>query len=131
MTCFRIARRKYADLSGDGARVYGGRCNRPGVPAVYASQSIALAVLEVLVHLDKSEMPLDYVVMAIRFPGRSVTRLRSPVLGAGDRPVLRVPSVVIPREYNYVLFPGVAGFEAAIEWIETLDFDRRLLGMAE
>lgn len=125
MTCFRVVRRKYADLSGEGTRIYGGRCDRPRL------NRFALAVLEVLVHLDKSEMPLDYVLMAVRFSGRSLMRLQSPVLAAGDRPVRRVPSVVIPREYNYVLFPEAEGFEAAIEWIDPLDFDRRLLGIAE
>ncbi len=72
--CFRVVRREYADLSGEGARLYGGRFNPPGIPAVYASQSIALAVLEILVHVDKSEVPNDYVVMAIRLAGRRVSR---------------------------------------------------------
>ncbi len=34
--------------------LYGGRFNPPGIPAVYTSQSIALALLEVLVHIDKA-----------------------------------------------------------------------------
>ena len=58
MISFRVVRRKYADLKGYGARLYGGRFNPPGIPAVYSSQSIALALLEVLVHLDKAEVPL-------------------------------------------------------------------------
>jgi len=41
--------------------------NPVGIAAVYASDSIALAVLEVLVHLDRSELPSDYVVIAIGF----------------------------------------------------------------
>ena len=54
MTCYRVVRRKYANLSGEGAMLYGGRFNPPGIPAVYTSQSIALALLEVLVHIDKA-----------------------------------------------------------------------------
>ena len=54
MTRYRVVRRKYADLSGEGARLYGGRFNPPGIPAVYSSQNIALALLEILVHVDKS-----------------------------------------------------------------------------
>jgi RES domain-containing protein len=69
MTCYRVVRRKYANLAGEGAGLYGGRFNPPGIPAVYTSQSIALALLEVLVHLDKIEVPPDYVVMAIRIAG--------------------------------------------------------------
>jgi RES domain-containing protein len=137
--CYRVARRQYAGLSGEGARLYGGRFNPPGISAVYTSQSIALAVLEILVHVDKSEVPNDYVVMAIRFAGRrvsrrmgtrlsgmknfSVDRFRTSFYGS---PVLRVPSVIVPREYNFVLFPEGDGFDATIEWTEPLNFDSRL-----
>jgi RES domain-containing protein len=144
MICYRVVRRKYDDLSGQGARLFGGRFNPPGIPAVYSSQSIALALLEVLVHLDKSEVPEDYIVMAIRFPSQTVSRPRSANLShAGqlkpehfratfyDRPVLRVPSVIIPREYNYVLLPEADEFRASVEWTEPLDFDRRLLAATE
>jgi hypothetical protein len=113
MICYRVVRRKYADLSGEGARLYGGRFNPPGIPAVYSSQSIALALLEVLVHIDKSEMPTDYIVVAVRFSAQSLSRARSAKLaGAGqvtpahfkaafyNRPILRVPWAIVPREYN-------------------------------
>ena len=59
-------------MSGQGARQVGGRFNPVGIAAVYASESIALAVLEVLVHLERSEVPSDYVVIAIAFDGRKV-----------------------------------------------------------
>lgn len=143
MICYRVVRRKYADLRGDGARLYGGRFNLPGVPAVYTSQSIALALLEVLVHIDKSEVPRDYVVMAIQLEGRQVYRLRSgtPEIRqfASDRfkdsqyyrPILRVQSVIVPREYNYVLFPEANGFEANTVWIEDLNFDARLFALMQ
>ena len=138
MTTYRVVRRPFADLTGEGARRYGGRFNPPGIPAVYTSQSIALAVLEILVRVDKSEVPADYVVMAIRFPGRKVHRRRASLTKAGKlpqdqfktifyrSPILRVPSVIVPREYNFVLLPEAHGFAATVEWIEPLDFDRRL-----
>ncbi len=143
MTCYRVVRRKYADLTGQGARLYGGRFNPPGIPAVYSSQNIALALLEILVHVDKSEVPSDYIVMAIRFAGRSMSRRRSTDLpGIGHltairfrtsayyRPILRVPSVIVPREYNYVLFREADGFDAIIAWTEPLNFDSRLFSFA-
>jgi hypothetical protein len=40
-----------------------------------------------------------------------------------------VPSVIVPREYNFVLLPEAVGFEAKIEWIESLSFDRRLFSI--
>jgi hypothetical protein len=92
-----------------------------------------------LVHVDKSEVPNDYVVMAIRLSGRRVSRPRGTSLAGVNHftfdpfrrsfyrcPVLRVPSVIVPREYNFVLLPEGDGFDAAIEWIEPLNFDRRL-----
>jgi RES domain-containing protein len=48
----RICRRPFADLSGEGARLCGGRWNSPGHAVVYAAEAAALAVLEVRVHLD-------------------------------------------------------------------------------
>lgn len=135
-----MVRRKYANLSGEGAKLNGGRFNPPGIRAIYTSQSIALALLEVLVHIDKAEAPIDYVVMAVHFAGRSASRPHSakvaklsqltPMGFRGafhNRPILRVPSDIIPREFNYVLFPEAAGFRASLDWIEPLDFDSRLV----
>ena len=138
MISYRVVRRPYAGLTGEGARQYGGRFNPPGIPAVYTSLSIALALLEVLVHIDKSEVPADYVVMAIRFSGRRVLRQSVRLREANKLPfdefraafygwpVLRVPSVIVPREYNFVLLPEADSFAAMVEWIEPLNFDRRL-----
>jgi RES domain-containing protein len=122
--------------------LYGGRFNPPGIPAVYTSQSIALAVLEILVHVDKSEVPNDFLVMAIRFAGRRVSRPPGTLLTGANQftavrfkaslyncPVLRVASVIVPREYNFVLLPEVDGFVAAIESIEPLNSDTRLFGI--
>ena len=144
MTTYRVVRRQYANLSGDGARRYGGRFNPPGIPAIYTSQSIALALLEILVHIDKTEVPGDYVVMAIRFNGRSVARRAGPdsanikqltipqfIDSFYQRPVLRVPSVIVPQEYNFILFPEATGFEANVESIDLLNFDRRLFSKIE
>lgn len=144
MISYRVVRRPYAGLSGEGARRYGGRFNPPGIPAVYTSQSIALAVLEILVHIDKSEVPSDYVVMAVRFSGRQVQRRSVANLAGANHftiarfktafyrcPVLRVPSVIVPREYNFVLLPEARRFVATVEWTEPLHFDRRLFSMLQ
>ncbi|HEV2689205.1 MAG TPA: hypothetical protein VGV35_11645, partial [Bryobacteraceae bacterium] len=44
-------------------------------------------------------------------------------------PVLRVPSVIVPREYNFVLLPEADGFDATVEWSEPLSFDSRLFSL--
>ena len=63
----RVCRRPFADLSGEGARLYGGRWNSPGRPLVCAAETAALPVLEVRVHLDLDwdVLPDDDVPMAI------------------------------------------------------------------
>ena len=50
-------------LAGDyiGAMVTGGRWNPIGTPMLYAAEHLSLACLEVLVHLDKGQLPRDYV----------------------------------------------------------------------
>lgn len=53
MLLYRIAEEQFArDLSGAGARLYGGRWNPKGVPMLYTAESVALAALEVLVRLS-------------------------------------------------------------------------------
>jgi hypothetical protein len=96
-------------------------------------------VLEVLVHVEKYEVPADYVVMAIRFPRCDMLQEPSAKLIGANQfsptqfrerfyrwAVLRVPSVIVPREHNFVLLPESTRFEAIVEWTEPLNFDRRL-----
>ena len=45
------------------------------------------------------------------------------------RRVLRVPSVIIPRDYNYVLLPAAVRFTAKILWVEPFRFDQRFFAI--
>ena len=66
MLVYRITWQKYAnDLSGYGAKRYGGRWNSIGVPLLYTSSSVSLAVLENLVHLQKHLLPKDIVLITL------------------------------------------------------------------
>ncbi|MBM2839324.1 MAG: family phosphorylase, partial [Deltaproteobacteria bacterium] len=66
MDLFRIAKTKYInDLSGNGARVYGGRWNEKGVAVIYTSESRALAALEFLVHTPMALAPKDLSMLTI------------------------------------------------------------------
>ncbi len=122
---WRLVRKQWADLSGDGARLAGGRWNSPGKAVVYLSEDAALPVLEALVHLDlqQDSIPDDYVLMRIDLtllesdgPGSWLEvgpedLTRPPESRAfGDRwieegrtPVLRVPSIVVPESLNLIL----------------------------
>jgi RES domain-containing protein len=123
---YRITRAPYADLTGEGARLAGGRWNRAGRAAVYASESRALAILESLVHVQPHRLPPDLVLLRVAIPERvhreswSLADLpdgwreigAEAALDRGDAwlrqasaAVLRVPSVLVPEEYNVVLNP--------------------------
>jgi RES domain-containing protein len=57
MLLHRITDPQFADdLSGEGARLYGGRWNPKGIPLIYTAESVALAALEVLVRLTTSKL---------------------------------------------------------------------------
>jgi RES domain-containing protein len=128
VTAWRITKRKHAKtaFSGGGARKYGGRWNSPGVPLVYTAQNQALAVLEMLVHLENTELLAKYVLIGVEIAEsfiHELDRSRLPrnwrddpapeSLGAiGDEwarshasAALRVPSTLVPSEDNLLLNP--------------------------
>ena len=70
MRVWRIARERYDPLSGEGARLYGGRWNSPGRPVVYAAGHSALAVLEALVWTDPEDVPDDLRLFELEIAGR-------------------------------------------------------------
>ncbi len=99
MIGYRVVRGRYADLSGEGARLHGGRFNPAGIPAVYVAQSISLEILEVLVHLDRVEVPDDFVTMAVRFSDKGPAhRARA------NRPALSPPTNFARHSVNVPSF---------------------------
>ena len=138
MDAWRLCRRRYANLSGDGARLFGGRWNSAGRPLVYLAEHPALAALEVRVHLDLpfELLPVDFVLM--RVVVASVPETQSAVdevsialgnawLSEARSAALLVPSVLVPHAWNILLNPSHpdAG-RAAIGEIEAFSFDPRL-----
>ncbi len=128
VTAWRIAKRRHAKraFSGEGARLYGGRWNSPGVAMVYTAQSKSLAALEMVVHLDSSELLEKYVVFEVGIDESLITRvdlsqlprnwrvdpppLKVRQIGeawatARTSAVLQVPSATVPAEYNFLLNP--------------------------
>lgn len=138
MILWRIAKAAYGDLSGEGARLHGGRWNSAGRAVVYLAEHPALALLEVLVHLDLTPelLPDDYVLMEVEAPDGAIPAAPAhrPMREAGDlwlqaakAAFLRVPSALVPRSHNWLLNP--AHEDAAhvrIKGTEPLAFDPRL-----
>ena len=60
--------KRIKDLSGEGARLYGGRWNLKGTPVLYTSDSTALATLETLVHSPLNLMPKNISIVTISLP---------------------------------------------------------------
>jgi RES domain-containing protein len=129
MLIWRICKARFVDeaFSGMGARRFGGRWNTPGVPMVYASSSLALAAIELFVHLEPSQTPDDLVYISATLPeGEPARTLQSADLPAawwtdsaaaairdlGDAWInshsslaLLVPSVPIRAEWNVLVNP--------------------------
>jgi len=149
MKIYRIVRSEYkTDLTGQGAFLYGGRWNSKGQYAVYAAEHISLAVLEIVVNYDRTQTPLlpSFHLVEIQVPDLSIIEIEQSFLkkkwGAdmeysqyiGDQflqsksdLVLKVPSVVIPEESNFLLNPIHPDFKKIrIENTREYDLDNRL-----
>ena len=139
MQAWRLCRAAYADLSGQGARLAGGRWNSPGRPVVYLADHPALCVLEVRVHLDLPPdlLPADYTLLRVDFGDLTAHELKPPLddaralgnawLAGKASPLLRVPSFLVPRCWNLLLNPAhPAAASARIAETIPYQFDGRL-----
>src|ERR1035437_155333 len=68
MRIWRICRDPYIASPAEGPRRFGGRWNSRGVPMVYASTSLALAAIELFVHLEPGQAPGDLVFFSAELP---------------------------------------------------------------
>lgn len=131
-TAWRLTKTRYLAMAweGEGARRTGGRWNSVGTAVVYASGTLSLALVETLVHLPSGILPaysaqradFDDSVVAIledadlppdwrRDPPPAASRAIGDAWAvAGRSAALRVPSVVVPMEFNYLLNPGHRDF---------------------
>jgi RES domain-containing protein len=146
---WRIVKSQHAAsaFSGDGARLFGGRWTSLGIAAVYTSESAALATLEVLVHTRRMSRLQSYVAIRCEFDEKLVTDAsdlpenwrESPAppelqeigddwVRSARSAVLRVPSVIVPGENNYLLNPAHPKFKKiAIGKPERFVLDTRLV----
>ena len=150
MFVYRIAKKKYIrDLSGIGARLYGGRWNRKGIGIVYTSESRALALVEFLVNIPFSMLPSKLCIATVEINDK----IRPVEITLGDLPknwrifpaseelaeigskwavsskslALRVPSAVVPHEFNILLNPSHQEMKnVTIANVEGLEMDKRL-----
>ncbi len=137
-----------AAFDGEGARLYGGRWNSVGVPMVYASEHQSLAALEIRIHIDRTAKRQLYKCFAFQFdeqlmdvfrvgglpkdwmqepPPPSLQQLGDNWANSRASVILAVPSVIIPKELNYLINPKHPDF-ARLKIGKPADFafDQRL-----
>lgn len=151
ISAWRITKQKHAKtaFTGEGAKLYGGRWNSPGRPVVYVAQSRALALAEILVHLESAQILSSYVLFEAQIDESHIAvvdldalpknwknepapaRLQSigdEWLASATSVALRVPSAIIVGEFNYLLNPLHRDFSRIeICGPEKFLIDRRLI----
>lgn len=150
MIVFRLVREKFSStLSGRGAALRGARWNSIGVELIYTAGNRSLAMAEVAVHLTLASLPSDYLMMAIWIPDDlkvidlsindlpdnwnafphplSTQRIGNAFVMDAKYAVLKIPSVVTPGDFNYLINPKHPDFHCiTVESLERFPFDRRL-----
>lgn len=149
MVVFRIARNLYIrDLSGTGAKRYGGRWNAKGTAVLYTSRHRSLAILELLVNASIQTLPSDLSILKLEIPDlknssdispsdlpdnwRStpapfhLSHIGSEWITSGSSLTLTVPSVIVPEEQNLLINPNHPDFnQVKVESISSFNVDSR------
>lgn len=150
MKLYRVCSFKYLhDLSGAGARINGGRWNSVGKAALYTSENKSLAILEVLANTPLAILRADFSILTLEITGSfstdeyalkdlpagwdtypvpiSITRMGDRWLTSGKTLLLKVPSVIVPSEYNVIINPTHHDFnKIKITATEKLVIDKRI-----
>jgi RES domain-containing protein len=151
MFLYRISKSaQIRDLTGAGAKLYGGRWNHRGVPLIYTSESRSLATVEYLVHLSLPQAPSDLSLATLEVPDDIVPEELNPSSlpkNWRDSPapvelanlgtkwarsktslLLRVPSAVVEHEYNILINPANdAMSRVKLVKVELYKLDERLV----
>lgn len=150
MEVFRICKTRYSNkLYSSGAA---NRWNAKGQQVIYTGSSRSLSTLELVVHKGSIEPTMNYKVMVISISdedylikqifiknlpsgwrtlaGYSILqKIGSEWYNKQETLVLKVPSVIITHEYNYVINTEHADFKKKIKLVRSEDYfwDSRLL----
>ena len=148
---WRLVKEKFSSkaFDGEGARRAGGRWNHQGTVVVYVSESLALAALESFIHLGGAGRCISHVAIQVQIredieideispeslpsnwrkepPPDSTKLIGTTWVKEAKTAIFRVPSVVVPTEYNYMLNPLHADFKQLVFSIpKPFHFDPRM-----
>ncbi len=151
MKLYRIAKKAYIDdLSGEGARMYGGRWNRKGTSVIYTAENRSLATVEYLVHVPMTLIPRDTYIAELSLPKETaydqiettalpkhwasypaplaLAEIGEAWVKRDAKLLLKVPSAVVREEWVILINPKHKLFsELRITRVEAYSFDKRLL----
>lgn len=127
MEVYRVVIARYADdLTGTGGLHTDGRWHLQGHRILYTAQSKSLAILEKLVHLSRRDFAMEHRCLSLQIPDDAVQlfpeeklplhwnsrrgpdelkELGTRWLQDKNSLALRVPSVLVPGEFNILLNP--------------------------
>jgi len=125
MILYRFTNKNYAvDISGEGARLNGGRWNSKGVPVVYTSFTISLSLLELVIHSSSYDELQSNLLIQIDIPDNHIAKIPTisvkpnwendigysrfignEFLKSKLHLLLKVPSAIIPQEFNFLINP--------------------------
>lgn len=154
MRVYRITKSQYVtDFSGRGAATFGGRWNSKGTYILYTAASLSLAMLETVVHLSETAATSMYLAACLELPLNNVEiwtpedlperwrdypslevlkNIGDDFVRRNDALALKLPSVIIPEESNYLVNPRHQQFnEIKLVYSRDLSFDTRLLKPAK
>lgn len=152
MQVWRICKDKHIKtaFSGDGGLYTAGRWTVKGVRAVYTAESLALATLEVFVHINGgcegevlpmssicAVLPDDLEIEEIDIGTLPVNwreisaypklqEIGDEWIKSKRTPILKVPSAIVPVEYNYIINPEHPDFMIDNQLTTTFSFDTRM-----
>ncbi len=132
MQLFHLGSSRFAkQLTGEGARLFGGRWNQKGDACLYTSGTRSLCILEYLANVTLENIPPDLVITEYSLPDKycriiqmqdlpenwydvpapvSTRRFGSNLLAGSKVVCFAVPSAIVHAERNYILNPAADGF---------------------
>lgn len=148
MILYRITTKPYInDLSGTGAMLYGGRWNAKGQRMLYTSESLSLAMLEIMANLSSKLLGRGFYCVELELSNECVIETLPSLpdqwnaypytlatIEAGNEFLktggvcIKVPSAIIPTEFNYLMNPLHDNFHhLKVVDARPILFDHRLL----
>lgn len=148
MIMYRICNSIYSnDLSGNGAKLFGGRWNSKGFAMLYVAENISLTVLEMLVHNQLKDFANELSILRISIPDTievkeiKLTKLKenwvddynytrfigNEFVKSASNLLLKVPSAVVNEEHNFLINPLHTDFKKVkISEVKQFRTDKRL-----